>query len=63
MIVYEKDGNVIRTKSVIMEDFDYIVNDWKTAMQTPKKIIWIYTARMDTTELVELSVWKEAIQS
>lgn len=39
MIVYEKDGNVIRTKSVIMEDFDYIVNDWKTAMQTPKKII------------------------
>lgn len=39
MVVHEEEGTVIRTESVILEDFDYIVNDWKTAMQTPKKII------------------------
>lgn len=63
MTVYVKKGTVIRTESMIMEDLNYIVIDWKTAMQTQMKIVWSYSARLDTTELVELSVWEEAILS
>lgn len=39
MIVHVKEGTVIMTESVIMEDFNYIFIDSKTSVQNPKKIV------------------------